>query len=397
MAGEAHSSRRGRTALTLAAIVAAAALALGGTGGSARGGGGSFGKQLVKSFNAPVYAAKAPGVGNILYVVELGGTVQALHLNSNATNEFIDISGRVSTGGERGLLSIAFDPNYQSNRLVYVYYTNNEGHIEIDEFKATSNNDAGSRRKVIVVRHPGASNHNGGTIHFGPRGYLFAGTGDGGDAGDPKENAQNKNRLLGKLLRINPHKRGSRRYTSPKGNPFVGRNGRNEIFALGLRNPYRFSFDDGRIVLADVGQGAWEEVDFESKKSLRAANFGWDHFEGDHRFDYPGDNEAPRPRRNYEKPIFEYGHGGSRCPGLCAITGGVVVHDPDLGSLRGRYLYADYYQGEIRSFKPRLGGARGDRSEGVNVDGPSSFAKGPDRHVYVTGLEAGALYRLVQN
>jgi glucose/arabinose dehydrogenase len=397
MAGEAHTARRGRAALALAAIAAVAALALVATGdsGSAHAGGASFAKQLVKNFNGPIYAARAPGVGNILYVVEVGGTVQALHLNSNATNEFIDIRGRVSTGGERGLLSIAFDPNYQSNRLLYVYYTNNDGHIQIDEFKATSNNDAGSRRKVIVVRHPGEANHNGGTIQFGPRGYLFAGTGDGGGGGDPKENAQNKNTLLGKLLRINPHKRGRRRYTSPKGNPFVGRKGRNEIFALGLRNPFRFAFDDGRILIGDVGQNLWEEVDFESKKSLRAANFGWDHFEGDHRFDYPGDNEAPRPRRNYERPIFEYGR--SRCPGLCAVTGGIVVHDPDLGSLRGRYLYADYYAGQIRSFKPRLGGARRDRSEGVNVNGPSSFARGPDKHVYVTGLEAGALYRLVQN
>ena len=164
---------------------------------------------------------------------------------------------------------------------------------------------------MIVIRHPGFANHNGGQLQFGPDGKLYAATGDGGGAGDPRENAQDKGTLLGKLLRINPHKRGSRPYKAPRGNPYVGRPGKNEIYARGLRNPYRFAFDRGRIVLGDVGQNGWEEVDYETRRSLRGANFGWDRFEGDHRFDYPGDNEAPRAR-HYEKPIFEYRHTGPK-------------------------------------------------------------------------------------
>ena len=359
---------------------------------------GGIGKRRIGNFASPTYVTHAPGAPRHLYVVEAGGRVRVLHNGNLRARPFLDIRGRVSTGGERGLLSIAFDPHYRRNRLFYAYYTNGAGDIQIDEFRARSNRDAreGSRRKVIVIRHPGFANHNGGQLQFGPDGKLYAATGDGGGAGDPRENAHDKRTLLGKLLRINPHKRGARPYKTPRGNPYVGRPGKNEIYARGLRNPYRFAFDRGRILIGDVGQSGWEEVDYESRRSLRGASFGWDHFEGDHRFDDPGDNESPRPRR-YRRPIFEYRHTGPNCEsfGGCAIVGGYVVWNRKLRSLRGRYLYADFYAGKLRSFIPRRRHGRRDRALGVRVPHPSSFGKGARGRIYVASLD-GPVYQLVR-
>ncbi len=359
---------------------------------------GGIAKHRIGSFKSPVYVTRAPRASRFLYVVQRGGTVVAVTNGHRVRGSFLDISGRVSTQGERGLLSLAFDPRYQRNQLLYAYYTNRDGDVEVDQFHARSSRHvrAGSRRRVIVVPHPGASNHNGGTLAFGPDGYLYLATGDGGFAGDPHENAQNPNVLLGKVLRIDPHAHGKRAYSVPKGNPYVGKPGRNEIFALGLRNPYRFSFDRGHALIGDVGQNRWEEVDYASRKRLRGANFGWDHVEGDHRFDYPGDNEAPRPEHKYRPPILEYGHSSSNCGGgSCAITGGVAVRDHKLPSLRDRYLYADFYKGQLRSFVPHRRRAGRDRALGLHVDHPTSFGRGARNRIYVTSLD-GPVYRLVK-
>jgi glucose/arabinose dehydrogenase len=375
----------------VAATLAASSLATGSDqSGKARV---EIAKRKIGDFAAPTYVTKAPGAPGFLYVVEQRGTVVVLDHDQAQAQPFLDIRGRVSSGGERGLLSIAFDPNYARNQRFYAYFTNGSGNIEIDEFRASSNTKAtpGSRRRVLLVGHAGASNHNGGQLQFGPGGDLYVGTGDGGGAGDPHENAQNKDKLLGKLLRIDPHKHGRQAYTIPSGNPYVGKPGRNEIFALGLRNPYRFSFDGKRIAIGDVGQDRFEEVDMEGHKALRGANFGWDHFEGDHVFDYPGDNEAPRPRHDYRPPIFEYAHGSSRC----AIIGGYVVRDRSLSSLRGRYLYTDLCSGGLRSFVPERQGVRGDRALGVHLSTPSSFGEGANGSIYVTSLD-GPVYKLVQ-
>jgi glucose/arabinose dehydrogenase len=359
---------------------------------------GGVRKHEVGSFASPTYVTHAPGATDFLYVVERGGTVRVVDHGNVQGQPFLDISGRVSSGGERGLLSIAFDPHYGRNHHLYAYYTNRGGKIEIDEFRAASDTQAleSSRRRVIVIPHPGQANHNGGQLQFGADGMLYAATGDGGGAGDPRENAQNKHKLLGKLLRIDPHKHGRRHYRVPRGNPFVGKPGRNEIYALGLRNPFRFSFTGRRILIGDVGQDKWEEVDFEGHRALRGANFGWDHFEGDHRFNYPGDNEAPRPKHRYRPPIFEYKHTTSNCgsAGGCAIIGGYVVRNPELHSLRGRYLYADAYKGQLRSFVPRRHRGSRDRALGVHVDHPSSFGRGAYGRIYVASLD-GPVYRLV--
>jgi len=400
----------GRAAVAAGALAASAnlALALSGpphtTGASAAGhtrvgdGLGGIRKHKIGNFASPTYVTHAPRSPNFLYVVQQGGRIRVLRNGHVLGQPFLDISGRVSSGGERGLLSIAFDPRYERNHHFYAYYTNGAGNIEIDEFRAASNKHArkSSRRRVIVIRHPGQANHNGGQLQFGRDGMLYAGTGDGGGAGDPHENAQNKHKLLGKILRIDPHKHGHRHYRVPRGNPFVGKPGRNEIYAMGLRNPFRFSFDGGRILIGDVGQDRWEEVDFERHRALRGANFGWDHFEGDHRFNYPGDNEAPRPKRRYRPPIFEYEHTASKCEsaGGCAIIGGYIVRSPGLGSLRGRYLYADAYKGQLRSFVPHRHHGRRDRALGIHVAHPSSFGRGPRRRIYVASLN-GPVYRLV--
>jgi glucose/arabinose dehydrogenase len=343
----------------------------------------------VGNFNSPDYVASAPGVHKTLYVVQRGGKVIAYRHGHRHT--FLNISRRTTTEGERGLLSIAFDPRFKHNHLVYTYSTNRQGNIEVDEFHASAQKARKkSRRKVIEIPHPGESNHNGGTIQFGPGGLLYFGTGDGGAGGDPPENAQNKHVLLGKLVRINPHKHGHKPYSIPRTNPFVGHKGRNEIYALGLRNPFRFSFDPKtkHILIGDVGQDSWEEVDYESRKRLRGANFGWDHFEGRHRLHYPGDNEAPRPKHKYRPPIHEYSHANGRC----AIVGGYQIREPKLRSLNGRYVYTDLCSNQIRSLVPHRKHASGDRSTGLSVPFPSGFGQAHGRY-YVTSLD-GPVYRL---
>ncbi len=383
-------------AIALLAIAVAAGRELGTPSESQAGvgdGRGGIAKRKIGGFTAPTYVTHAPGRPGYVYVVQQRGTVKVVDHGRVRARPFLAIRGRVSSGGERGLLSIAFDPDYTTNHLLYAYYTNHHGNIEIDEFRASSNRQVapGSRRTVIVIPHPGQSNHNGGQLQFGPDGYLYAGTGDGGGSGDPKENAQNKNVLLGKLLRIDPHRSANRAYRSAPGNPYRGRRGRDEIFALGLRNPFRFSFDRGRILIGDVGQYRFEEVDYEGQRALRGANFGWDHFEGDHRFNYPGDNEAPRPSSKYRPPIFDYAHGSHRC----AIIGGYVVRDPKLKSLSGRYLYTDNCAGGLRSFVPHRQRAARDRGLGVHVASPSSFGEGPGGKIYVASLN-GPVYKLVR-
>jgi glucose/arabinose dehydrogenase len=354
-------------------------------------GDGRGGVRLAKlgDFSSPNYVTSAPGVPGVTYVVQLAGKVIAVKHGSRHT--FLNIKNRTTNAGERGLLSIAFDPHFKRNGLAYTYSTNNKGQIEIDEFHAKSNLNARekSRRRVIAIPHPGQSNHNGGTVQFGPDGKLYFATGDGGSGGDPPENSQNKHRLLGKLLRIDPHKFGGKPYRVPKSNPFVGRNGRDEIYALGLRNPFRFSFDrrTGHIEIGDVGQESWEEVDYESAKSLRRANFGWDHFEGFHRYNGGGDNEAPRPKHHYEPPIFNYSHGHG-----CAIIGGYLVRDGKLRSLRGRYLYADLCAGKLRSLVPHPKHASGDKALGLAVSNPNGFGLAHG-HVYVASGN-GPVYRL---
>jgi glucose/arabinose dehydrogenase len=338
-------------------------------------------------FDSPTYLAAAPGFPNLLFVVERDGRIIALRDGERA-GTFLDIERLVSTSGERGLLSVAFPPDYESSRRFYVYYTDTNGNIEVDHFRRSPDSAVealpDSREEIITIPHPGASNHNGGTVAFGPDGKLYLATGDGGDR---SRNAQDRGSLLGKLLRIDPQPASRRGYRIPKGNPFRGRRAEGEIFAIGLRNPFRFAFDRRKpiVAIADVGESRFEEVDYLRVSEARGANFGWPTFEGRHR------RGGGVRRKAHEAPMHVYSTGG----GNCAITGGVTVHDGALRSLRGRYIYADHCGERLRSFRPRLkgNGARADRALGLEVSSPVAFVEDLDGHVYAVSLD-GPIYRL---
>jgi glucose/arabinose dehydrogenase len=349
---------------------------------------GGVGLKRVGSFNAPVYVTGAPGFPKLLFVVEQPGRILALQGGRERT--FLDIRGLVSYGGEEGLLSVAFPPDYARSKRFYVYYTDDAGNIRVDEFRRRTATRASfsSRRPVIEVPHPVNSNHNGGQLQFLDNLLYFA-TGDGGAGGDPPNNAQNKDVLLGKLLRIDPRASGGKPYSIPSSNPFVGKAGRDEIYSYGLRNPFRFSFDtthrQPRIAIGDVGQDSFEELDYLTVSRANGANFGWDAFEGFAEYDTPDPGGTV-------KPIFAYGR--NRGGGSCTIIGGYVVRDRRLAGLRGRYVYADLCEGQLRSLAPGLKRARDDRKLGMRVESPSSFGEDQRGRLYVTSLE-GPVYRLV--
>jgi glucose/arabinose dehydrogenase len=309
-------------------------------------------------------------------VVERRGRIRLAQGRRRRT--FLNISSMVTSGGERGLLSVAFPPDYASSRLVYVYFTNRAGDIEIGELRADPTGlhaSADTLRAVLVVPHPNHSNHNGGQLQFGPDGLLYAGTGDGGGEGDQPDNAQNPSSRLGKLLQIDPSSGAVRTYS------------------LGLRNPYRFSFDlttdpaHPRIAIGDVGQDRFEEIDYLTLAAADGANFGWNDFEGFAAF--PGAH-APTASPTV-KPIKAYGHSG----GACSIIGGYVARDARVPSLLHRYVYGDFCTGRIRSLIPDPSGARHDRRTGIRVRDLSSFGEGAGGALYATSLD-GPVYRFVR-
>jgi glucose/arabinose dehydrogenase len=352
--------------------------------------------KRIGSFDHPVYVAGAPGSPKLLFVVEQQGRIVVLRGGHRLGRPFLDIRGKVGyDGGERGLLSVAFPPDYARSSRFYVYYNDNAGNIRIDELRRRSavRADPSTRRRVIEIPHPVNANHNGGQMQFFGDLLYFA-TGDGGSGGDPPNNAQNKNVLLGKLLRIDPRRSGGAPYSVPPSNPLVGRPGRDEIYSYGLRNPFRFSFDTvtggkPRVAIADVGQDEFEELDYTTVGAAAGANFGWDALEGF--APYTGANSGTSDPGGTVKPIFAYSHSRG---GSCTIIGGYVVGDPRLPSLRGRYLYADLCEGELRSLVPHLTRASGDRKLGLSVESPSSFGEDNAHRVYVCSL-SGPVYRLV--
>lgn len=334
-----------------------------------------LGLKRVGRFASPVYVAAAPGVKGI-FVVEQAGRVMLVQKGKRRS--FLDIRGEVLEGGEQGLLSVAFAPDYEASGLLYVYFTTNGGDIAVEEYRRATPKraDPGSARRILTVGHPGESNHNGGQVQFGPDGFLYAGTGDGGGAGDADNSAQDPGSLLGKLLRIDPN---------PGGSPSV------EVYSSGLRNPFRFSFDlvsakQPRIVIGDVGQNRFEEIDYETLAGARGANFGWNDFEGFSPFEGA---DPPAPSR-HDRPIKVYPLGGERC----ALIGGYVVRARALKGLRKRYVYGDFCDGRLRALTPRLGGAKRDRRIGLRVPSLTSFGEGPGGSLYATSLN-GPVFRIV--
>jgi glucose/arabinose dehydrogenase len=380
--------RRAASCLAAAALAMATLPACGqadepdGQAGAGSAGAGASANRSVAlkrigSFESPVYLTGAPGYPRLLFVVEQAGTVRVLRGGRRVPGAFLDIRGLVSFEGERGLLSIAFPPDYRQSRRFYVYYTDSRGDIRVDEFKRKSATRAarGSRRAVVQIPHRVNSNHNGGQLQFLGN-MLYLGTGDGGSGGDPPNNAQDRSSLLGKLLRLDPR----RAHARP------------QIYSTGLRNPFRFSFDtviasQPRIAIADVGQDRFEELNYLPVAAAQGANFGWDAFEGFSR--YRGANSGTPDPGDTVKPILTYGRGRG-----CTIIGGYVVRDRRLPSLYKRYVYADLCEGELRSLVPHLRRASGDRRLGLSVSTPSSFGEDTRGGVYVTSLE-GPVYRLV--
>jgi glucose/arabinose dehydrogenase len=360
--------------------------------------GNGVGLKKIGDFDHPVFVSGAPGVPKLLFVVEQPGRIAVLSGGRRLSHPFLDVHGTVGyDGGERGLLSLAFPPDYAASGSFYVYYVNRAGNIRIDEFhrRSATRADPGTQRQVIEIPHPVNANHNGGQLQF-LGDLLYFGTGDGGSGGDPPNNAQNKEVLLGKLLRIDPRPSAGQPYTVPTSNPFVGRPGRDEIYSYGLRNPFRFSFDTAsaeqpRIAVADVGQNKFEELDYTSVAAAAGANFGWDALEGF--APYTEENGGTANPGGTTRPIFAYSH--SRGGGSCSIIGGYVVRDRSLRSLYGRYVYADLCEGQLRSLVPHLKRAGGDRKLGLAVASPTSFGEDDAHHLFVASLE-GPVFRLVQ-
>jgi glucose/arabinose dehydrogenase len=398
-------SRKASRASTVAALLSALlALVLPACGSANDPGGGAtdtaatsakrgVGLKKIGSFDAPVEVTGAPGFPKLLFVVEQEGRI-AVVSGGRRAGTFLDLRDLVNYGGERGLLSVAFPPDYARSKRFYVYYTDAAGAIQIDEFqrRSATRAAAGSRRPVITIPHPVNSNHNGGQLQFLDN-LLYFGTGDGGSGGDPPNNAQNRDVLLGKLLRIDPRAAGGTPYSVPASNPFVGGPGRDEIFSYGLRNPFRFSFDtthgQPRIAIGDVGQNEFEELDYATVGRASGANFGWDALEGFSK--YTDENSGTPDPGGTVKPIFAYPHSRG---GSCSIIGGYVVRDPRLAGLRGRYVYADLCEGQLRSLVPHLKRASGDRKLGLQVSSPSTFGEDQRHRLYVASLE-GPVYRLV--
>ncbi len=350
---------------------------------------GNFHLTRVASYDKPVYVHGPPGAGNLVFVVEREGRIAKLE-DGRKAGTFLNIKNIVSCcGGERGLFSVAF-PNWNNDRHFYVYYTDRQGDIRIDGFLRKKRKPGqavrSSRRRVLEIRHRANDNHYGGQLQFGPGGNLYVGTGDGGGGGDPSENAQSRGSLLGKLLRIDPSRKHGRRYSVPSGNPYKGKQGRDEIFARGLRNPWRFSFDGSQLFIADVGQERREEVNVRTVKRARGANFGWDVYEGTLRFEGGSID-------HHAEPGHQYSHSGGRC----SITGGYVSRDPNIPALRGRYIFGDLCDGVLKSFIPRGGESRDTKNLGVdNKPGLTTFGRDARKRTYLA-QQSGGVFRIAGN
>ena len=339
---------------------------------------GAVGLQPIGSFAQPIFVTSDPANPDRLFVVQRAGQIKEVRAGSAST--FVDLSSVVQCcESERGLLSMALAPDFPQSGHFYVDYTGKDGPGNLHVAELRANDDGASLsslRNVLTIPHSQAANHNGGQLQFGPDGFLYVSTGDGGST---PQNGQDRNSLLGKILRIDPAQSGSAPYTVPASNPFVGTAGADEVWSYGLRNPYRFSFDrdTGDMLIGDVGQNSYEEIDRapSSLGSGRGANYGWASCEGFH--NYPsGSLGCTLP--GHTDPIFEYPH----VFGLCAITGGYVVRDPSLGDLFGRYVWADYCLGQLRSQIPSIP-ASGNRYEGVKLANPVSFGEDSCGRVYV--------------
>ena len=356
--------------------------------------------RVATFFTQPVFAGAPPGDPSRLFIVERGGAIKIINLDSGQVlpTPFLDVSSQILTDGERGLLGLAFDPNFATNGFFYVDLINSAGNTEIRRYHVSSDPNVAdpSFTTIITIDQPaGSNNHKGGWLGFGPDGDLYASLGDGGGSNDQFQNGQNLSSLLGKILRIDVHSTpdSGLAYHIPADNPFVGQPGaRGEIFALGLRNPWRPSFDSatGTLYIADVGQDTWEEIDIGQK----GANYGWNHFEGPAPF--TGPNPEPISTGPVIAPIYSYNHNGKSA----SITGGYVFRGAG-DALQGQYFFADFVQGKIftLSFNGSAWVATDRTSQivtdvpGAALTQPSSFGEDANGNLYVVDF-GGNIFRL---
>lgn len=356
-------------------------------------------QTISTSLSSPVFVTAPANDTTRLFIVEQDGLIRIFDVTSNSllVTPFLNISGLISAGGERGLLGLAFDPQYAFNRQFYVYYTNTAGNIVLVRYLRDAANanlaDASSATLILTVAHPNFSNHNGGMLAFGPDACLYAGVGDGGGAGDPNNNGQNLSSLLGKLLRLDPGTGGA---CGNNGiiNPFILVGGAPQIWSLGLRNPWRFSFDrvTGDLYIGDVGQEAREEIDVAvGPNAGRQANFGWRLMEGFLCFN-PSTNCNPG---GLTLPVLDYPH----LSGACAVTGGYVYRGSVSPALQGTYFYADFCAGFVKSFRYQNGQPTEQtdwpllRPPGGSV---TSFGEDTAGELYVL-TQGGGLFKFIPN
>jgi len=321
---------------------------------------------ITSGLSSPVFLAQPLDDGRI-FVVEQSGRIRVIRNGVLQSTPFLDITGRVLSGGERGLLSVAFHPQYATNHFFYVYFTTQtNGDIRIERFTTTANPevaDPASSKLILTTAHNLQSNHNGGLLAFGPDGGLYAGLGDVGGGGDPYGNGQNFNALLGSLLRLDVDHGDP--YSIPGNNPFVNQpNRRGEIWAKGLRNPWRYAFDatTNLLYIADVGQGAHEEVDV-VPADQGGINYGWNIMEGASCY-----NAATCNQTGLQLPIIDYGHNGP-----CSITGGYVYRGSAIPAIRGHYFYSDFCAGFLKSFRYENGVAVDQKDWGLTTPSVTSF------------------------
>ena len=337
------------------------------------------------SFDSPVAVASPPGDPARIMVVEQGGTIRLIKNGVRTAAPFLDVSAITLSGGERGLLSVAFPPDYARTGLFYVFLTakaaassSGDGEVQVREFRRADADHAapGTGRLVVAVRHDTGANHNGGQLQFGPDGMLWFAIGDAA----VMANAQDTTTMLGKLNRIDPRASGGRPYTPAATNPFG-----NEVWAYGLRNPWRFSFDraTGDLVIADVGEASKEEIDYAPRASgwRRGANYGWPCKEG------LDDGFGTCAGGALTNPVYQQSH----ADGWAAVIGGYVVRDPGLPTLAGRYLYGDFSQPRFHALNLATGA---DAATGLSMNGLSAFGEDSCGHIYTASL-GGTVAQLV--
>ncbi len=344
-------------------------------------------EEVASDLAEPLFVTHAGDGSGRIFVVEKGGTIRTVPDG----DLFLDIRERVgSDASEQGLLGLAFHPQFEENDLFYVNYTNQEGDTVVARYTAPGDRTQGDpeSEQVVLTQDQPAANHNGGMLAFGPDGYLYIGLGDGGGAGDQFGNGQNPDTFLAKILRIDVNAGGEQPYTVPRDNPFVGQEGtRPEIWATGLRNPWRFSFDRGTgdLYIGDVGQNRYEWVNYQPAGLREGRNYGWPITEGNHCFDAENCD-----RTGLTPPVAEYTHDD----GNCSITGGYVYRGARYPQLRGSYVFGDYCSGQLWTLA-RNGENEWVMTEMTDTDRTiSSFGEDEAGELYLTDIQDGAVYRV---